>query len=244
MPLAYSFRNTNRGGGRSQDAVAVCATAGCNQEVGVTWNKQNNPRSIAEKIRREGWEIDPNHQGKNACPSCIANRRTRRAGESIKTPQGEKDMKTAVNGEATALAVRELTHDERFNVRCGLDEHFDDKAGAYLNGYSDQRLGADLSLPWAAVAKLREAAYGPLKSNTELAAIGSDLRNLERAVAGAAEQAKQAVAIAEDARKAYTAAAKSALEANTAATAVRDLLDETKRRLDAALARLGIAGAR
>lgn len=49
-----------------------------------------------------------------------------------------------------------------------LDGHFDEARGMYLEGYSDQRIGKELNIPWACVTQMREAAYGPILVDTEV----------------------------------------------------------------------------
>lgn len=136
--------------------------------------------------------------------------------------------------------VRPLTVDERVGVRNLLDTHFDDKAGAYLNSYSDQRIGKEVNVPWAAVAKMREAAYGPLKSNPELDAIAKMIETMETKL-------KSLDAIVVDARK---AADRAITVANTAVETVKgaealmksghEQLAGIKRALDETRAKLGI----
>lgn len=87
---------------------------------------------------------------------------------------------------------REPTAQERAKIRTALETHFDDATGCYLDGYSDQRIGTDLNLPWAMVTKIREAAYGPIRVDPEIAglraemtAIGSKIEALVREQQGA-----------------------------------------------------------
>ena len=66
-----------------------------------------------------------------------------------------------------------------------LAEHLNE--GRYRSGWSDHRVGNDLKIPAALVAKVREDLHGPLKGNPEIDslrgelsawfAIGDDLRN-------------------------------------------------------------------
>jgi hypothetical protein len=77
------------------------------------------------------------------------------------------------------MLPRALTSDERLRVRNLLDNHFDDAAGYYIGGYSDQRIGTELNVPWAAVAQIREAAYGPLKEDERLTKLRADFAALK-----------------------------------------------------------------
>jgi len=80
------------------------------------------------------------------------------------------------------LNPRTLTADEKSRVRRLLDEHFDDAAGTYLDDYSDQRIGTEIDVPWAAVATMRETAYGPIRENPLVAQIRSDIAEARRRI--------------------------------------------------------------
>ncbi len=73
---------------------------------------------------------------------------------------------------------REATTAERVKVRALLDANFDDAAGRYLDGYSDQRIGEEVGVPWAIVARIREVGYGPIKVDPEIDAIRSEMAKL------------------------------------------------------------------
>jgi len=62
------------------------------------------------------------------------------------------------------------------SIRELLEGHFDVDKGYYLHSYSDQRIGADLNIPWAAVAYIRDLMYGPLKSDPEINAIRIEIQ--------------------------------------------------------------------
>ena len=63
------------------------------------------------------------------------------------------------------------TPDERVAIRSHLDKHFDDGVGAYLDGMSDQRIAETVGVPRAAVERLREAAYGPIRVDPVIVAL-------------------------------------------------------------------------
>jgi hypothetical protein len=79
----------------------------------------------------------------------------------------------------TALPTRALTTSQRDAIRDHLDDHFDTKAGTYLHGWSDQRIGETLDIPWRYVADLREAAYGPLLVDPKISALQQRLDRQE-----------------------------------------------------------------
>ena len=84
---------------------------------------------------------------------------------------------------ATPQVPRPLTPAERHQVRLKLDNHFDDAVGRYIDGYSDQRVGAELDIPWATIRDIRELAYGPLREDDRVVALRLDLDKVKQQVA-------------------------------------------------------------
>lgn len=56
-----------------------------------------------------------------------------------------------------------------------LDEMFDEQAGAYRNGYSDEKIATECSCHLNVVVKVRLAAYGELVEDTRVSALRSDM---------------------------------------------------------------------
>jgi hypothetical protein len=83
---------------------------------------------------------------------------------------------------AAPKQATKLTTAQRLRIRSLLDKHFDDEAGCYLDGYSDQRIGAEVDVPWALVTKVREAAYGPIRVDPEIAALRAEIAQARRQV--------------------------------------------------------------
>lgn len=67
------------------------------------------------------------------------------------------------------------TVDQRVKIRSMLDKHFDDADGMYLDGMSDQAIADSVDLPRIIVSRMRDAAYGPIRTNPEYAALRNDL---------------------------------------------------------------------
>lgn len=62
---------------------------------------------------------------------------------------------------------REPTPNDRLAIRQKLDGCFDDAAGNYLGGESDETIAKALNCPRAWVTNIREAAYGPIRVSAE-----------------------------------------------------------------------------
>jgi len=82
----------------------------------------------------------------------------------------------------TAVTPRTLTDSERLKIRTLLDSHFDDAKGRYLDGYSDQRIAAEVNVPRIHVETIREAGWGPIRLDPEVAAIAEELRKAREEV--------------------------------------------------------------
>jgi len=75
---------------------------------------------------------------------------------------------------------REATSDEKRRTRALLDKHFDDGTGRYLDGYTDQKVGAELSIPVAIVAQIRQVGYGDwIQEDPEITALRSYMAALK-----------------------------------------------------------------
>lgn len=160
------------------------------QRCPAVWEYSNQnitlaPDFISKRATQEGWLAPPFH-GRVRCPACrqSSNRRGERPGDTTMTKP------EAPIAQAPRPVPREPTGDERFRIRGLLDSHFDDKVGAYLGDWSDQRIGTELNLPWAIVAKIREAAYGPIRVDPEMAKLTAEQAGLKARLT----QAQEAVA--------------------------------------------------
>lgn len=174
QPFPYQVLSLADGGQRRQIARIKCAR--CDAHEDWTISGSHNPERACKAFRAMGWECDWSHPTRIACPSCVAERAARRGGDRI-----EDKVVTLQQPKATTMA--EPTQDQRLRIRALLDKHFDDAKGFYLDGYSDQRIGAEVNVPWAIVQKIREAAYGPIKGDPELDAIKAAIGTMERDLA-------------------------------------------------------------
>lgn len=124
---------------------------------------------IAKRFRAIGWDVDNRGVHRALCPSCV----------SRKKEKATVTTKTAAAPAAESAADREPTSDQRAAIRRLLDANFDDKVGAYLDGYSDQRIGKELNVPWSWVQRLREAAYGPIRVDPALTRLQESIQALQ-----------------------------------------------------------------
>lgn len=155
-----------------------------------------NPEHIAKRACRAGWDA-PARRGKPRCPACSSKRQR---GESpgpktLNNPESNvvnlPTNPTTPKAKPAVEAMADLTPGQKQQIRTLLDKHFDDSAGAYLDGYSDQRIGAELNLAWAHVSRLREVGYGPIRRDMEVDTLRAELRQAEdNAIAAVQKLAK------------------------------------------------------
>lgn len=129
-----------------------------------------NVEQVAKRFRALGWDVDFRHIQAAICPTCSAKKAMKEKTRMATTPAPAAPENPA---------DRAPTPDQRAAIRRLLDTHFDDKVGGYLDGYSDQRIGKDLSIPWSWVQQLREAAYGPIRIDPAVAEAQARLAALE-----------------------------------------------------------------
>lgn len=162
----------------------VCARCPVELEVTPTWPL--NPEDIAKRAARYGWAADAYRKSEARCPACL----TKRSPGDKPDPKPPAPPQTAKVIPMTVAAIDakpkplppEPTKEQRLKIRTLLDKHFDDSSGAYLDGYSDQRIGEEVGIPWAAVSKIREAAYGPIRVDPEVAGLRAEIKALQQAV--------------------------------------------------------------
>lgn len=183
-------------------AYAVLACAKCGDRAEKRMHRGHLPPDVVAKFfKRDGWALDPMKAHTVRCPSC----------QHPKEPKLTKETKVALAVVPAAVTPAPpepkitvtgliLTPAQKILVRRKLDALFDEPKGIYLDGYTDQKIGEEIGLPWLAVRELREAAYGPLRSMPELDALVAQHQALmartEQAVKDAAAIQKDAAALA------------------------------------------------
>ena len=196
-PLTYQVRSAPEGGRARLHAVcAQCGREGTVPLGGTT----HSPDATAKLFRREGWEFDPHTPRKCVCPSCVAERIKARKG----APMSAKPAPKALPPEKTSLSPT-----EKAAVRLLLDKHFDDAAGKYLDGYSDQRIGRECKVPWSLVTHMREAAYGEIRVDETAESLRADVAKLRADIS----QLRDKIAEMDEANESGWAGAQKALDA-------------------------------
>lgn len=174
---SYQLQKVFRDGQYVHFVEVICANCNTVEELRQgPHTDTTDPAQVRKRMTTKGWAFDPYHKRGNLCPKCQKGEQVMPQKPTLVAVQPEVQMaQTPIQGPRTGL-----TTEERFKVRQLLDQHFDDKLGAYLNQYSDQRIGMELELPWKLVFDLREMAYGPIREDPRIAQIRNDMAALER----------------------------------------------------------------
>jgi len=139
------------------------------------WGDLSDPRLAEKKFKARGWTF-----GKVAvCSACTAKPkhppRQRATAQTKVSPMTDR--------KPNPPQPRNLTIEERARVRETLEVYFDAEKGFYTDGYSDKRVGQELDLPWASVAKFRDFAFGPIRSHPLLEEIRTGIAAVEKTLA-------------------------------------------------------------
>lgn len=128
--------------------------------------------ALAAQTARE-WREHQGNKGRRSAPAPTHPAKPEQVRDAhpttIKANEGEP-----MNAIPAAAPTPTLTPDQRGKVREFLDRYFDEEKGFYNGGFSDESIARQVGVPFAAVAHLREIAYGPLKGDPEL----NDLREV------------------------------------------------------------------
>jgi hypothetical protein len=166
----------------------ICDCCGAHREFDLS-RAPSNPLAIPGSAKLVGWRH--NKAQRLECPRCNtesphlpAEWQTQLAALHVVAQSNEEPKMP----EKPVVGLREPTQQERIKIRQVLDQHFDDEAGCWLNGYSDQKAGEEIGLPWAMVTRIREAAYGPIRVDPEVAALRAELVQIGRELASVTEK--------------------------------------------------------
>lgn len=166
------------GGGYHGIARFLCVGCGATHDQRLKSGEACNPELLAKRACRDGWQAHSHRRARTYCPACLALR-----------PANDPNSELAkvipmAKPVAEPTPLREATPDQRVAIRSALDKSFDDSVGAYLDGMSDQRIAETVGVPRMVVERIREAAYGPIRVDPEMAAIRSAIEALKADIEG------------------------------------------------------------
>lgn len=192
--LGFERVNIQHGDGHRSMARFVCHS--CEKELDVPLLPLA-PEAMSNLAKRKGWEAHPLRKDDARCPECQNERRSKRV--RIK----DNIVSIAPQQQPTPVAVPEPTSDQRYAIRQRLDTCFDDKMGAYLDGMTDQKIGAALNIPAIMVTRIREAAYGPIRVDEATLEFNRRIAAAEALVRDAQSMVHDAIKMINEAKEEY-----------------------------------------
>lgn len=126
----------------------------CNETGAASLPLAYPTEAVAKKFRSMGWEIGKGPPAHSKC---------------LHEAKQEKKVATQKIGPDPKIARK---------IYGILDDFFDEKAGAYKMGKTDESIARDLGVSVAIVSAIREEAYGPLKEDPRVAAIRQEIERL------------------------------------------------------------------
>lgn len=196
MPRARGYSDcsfekivTYEGGAGATYARFTCVDCSKTLDLSMRHGASLAPIAYAKMAAREGWSVHPLKKAKVFCGACFSREHVNDPDSELKKVTLMSNVqplsiptpatKAAPVAAAPVVSVRDVTPETRHKIRHLLDKHFDDAAGAYLDGMSDEAVAEQLGIPRIAVEQLREAAYGPLKIDPVLSGLRVDLAQLK-----------------------------------------------------------------
>lgn len=162
----------------------------CPDPVPFSLNKALPVEPMAKKIAQAGWTMKPCLCPKHALAAKLARMSEEEPQMPEPTPPQSPPDRSA-QARAASRAVMQW-----------LEQSFDDTAGRYKAGFSDQTIADETGCSVQYVGQLREQFYGPLKAPTEFDRLVQEVGELK---AGADRLEQDAKAAAEVIRSAAAA---------------------------------------
>ena len=140
----------------------VCGRCSAVHEITDSTRNGAPPEAFVTWASAAGWS----KKGSGwRCPECMKPHKSQEqsATDKVVVPMVKP------NPTPTAAPIRDLTPKEMRAVMVALESYFDEKAGAYMNDMTDAKLGEEIDVPAANVAKVRREAFGEIKVAPEIA---------------------------------------------------------------------------
>lgn len=132
---------------------------------------------MVEQFRRRNWYIG-NKETYALCPKCF------------QLEEEKKEVNKVVTQSGYALRKqRQIFH--------LLDEHFNVEAGRYNGDWSDKKIAAETNMAESHIAKVRDEAYGPLKTDPALVKLRDEIQETRKALANEMREIKSLAASVE-----------------------------------------------
>jgi hypothetical protein len=140
----------------------------CGEHESISLRKHLPPEVLAKKFGSMGWDVNRTN---GTCPACKLKGREKPPVETpmaTVTPIKPQQPKTLT--EPTMRQMRDIFE--------ALEMYWASDKGQYTGGYSDEKIGQEMGLPSAAIAKVRKEAFGDFKFDPEVEALMEELKTL------------------------------------------------------------------
>jgi hypothetical protein len=198
-------------GGRHRLAWQITCS-GCGATLALFEQPGTGQRDegLAKKFTQRGWEVGP-RAARDLCPTCVANAGARPARPPAAEPPSKVLARIAsvrarlATPSPEPAAMPEVppaspppspNREARRAIHEAIDAVWDAARDVYDGSASDRSIGAALNVPWAWVAEVREAFFGPQDTNV---ATLDGLKTADDLVARAQAIEDRALALAADA---------------------------------------------
>lgn len=142
----------------------------CSNREAISLRKHLPPEVIAKKFGTMGWDVNRTN---GTCPACkIAEKQAPK-----QAPKQEAEMvivapkKPVEPVQAKTVSLAEPTMRQMRDIFEALEMYWSSDNGHYTGGYSDEKIGLEMGLPSAVIAKVRKEAFGDFKLDPEIEAL-------------------------------------------------------------------------
>lgn len=144
-------------GGKRWAYVIACKRCGKTDEVGSQMGQDLAASKVPVTFARHGWQVGK-RAGDDYCYNCV------QKFKAINHKAKEQEMAPATVTPIRAEPPAELSRQDRRVIWAKLEEVYMDESTGYQKGWDDAAVAKDLGVEQAWVAEVREANFGPEKS--------------------------------------------------------------------------------
>jgi len=164
-------RIRERGPGGATTMAAQLECKSCQSREVVSLRKHLPPEVIAKKFGMMGWDVNRTN---GTCPACKMADKPAPKQEAEMVIVAPKQQVEAVKAKPVSLA--EPTMRQMRDIFEALEMYWHSPSGQYTGGYSDEKIGLEMGLPSAVIAKVRREAFGDFKLDPEIEALMAEAK--------------------------------------------------------------------
>lgn len=133
----------------------------CGEHESISLRKHLPPEVLAKKFGSMGWDVNRTN---GTCPACKLKGKEKPPMETpMATVTQIKPQQPKTLTEPTMRQMRDIFE--------ALEMYWASEKGQYTGGYSDEKIGQEMGLPSAVIAKVRKEAFGDFKFDPEVEAL-------------------------------------------------------------------------